>query len=223
VHANRRTLARSLALTFPNRHSRCVPIRINVEAVIARPGYGERQVLRVNLINFAAIKLADVHIQRALMQLHLHCIIGDIGQRQTAFGAYSHHPGAKIQLSPRIFVRPNIVPDRQRTVQRTLNPIARALRLHRNRSRRIAQLSNPARGVRLLRRRLWHRLSSRRRRRLRITRLIPSSLSRGIGRQILNRRSRRRRRLIPGIRRLLIWSGRCILRCCGNCCRGYGQ
>jgi len=71
-----------------------------------------------------------MQVQRALMQLHLHGIVGDIGHRQTAFGIDAHHARAQIQLGARTLVSPDVVAIGKRTVSRTLNPIPGPLRLH---------------------------------------------------------------------------------------------
>jgi hypothetical protein len=94
MHSNRRTLSGRFALALPYRHQSCVRARINIKPVLTGFGHGERLIRRIYLVNFSAIKFADVHVQRSLMQLHLHHIVGDIGQGQTGFGTDAHHAGA---------------------------------------------------------------------------------------------------------------------------------
>jgi hypothetical protein len=130
AHLNRLSLPGGFALALPNRNDGRIPIRIDVESVIPTLGYRERQVLGVDLINLAAVELADMHIQRALMQLHLHSIVGDVRQSQTAFRANAHHARTQIQLGARVLVSPYVVAVGKRTVSRTLNPIPGPLRLH---------------------------------------------------------------------------------------------
>jgi hypothetical protein len=89
-HLNRWSLPSGLAFTLPYSNDSCVCIGIDVEAVIATLVYGERYVLGVDLINFAVVQFAHMQVQRALMQLHLYRIVGDIGQSQTALRIDAH-------------------------------------------------------------------------------------------------------------------------------------
>jgi hypothetical protein len=130
MHPNRRALPSGLAFTLPYSNDGRICIGIDVEAVIATLVNGERYVLGIDLINFAVVQFAHMHVQRALMQLHLHRIVGDIGHRQTAFRINAHQPRAQIQLGARTLVSPNVVAIGKRTVRRTLNPIPGSLRLH---------------------------------------------------------------------------------------------
>ena len=90
THPNRRALPGRFALALPNSNDGRICIGIDIEPVIAALVYGEGYVLGVDLINFAVVQLTHVHVQRALMQLHLHRIVGDIGQSQTAFRTDAH-------------------------------------------------------------------------------------------------------------------------------------
>jgi hypothetical protein len=200
-------LSGRLALALPNRHYSRVSGGVNIEAVVAGLGHGEGLVRSVDLVDFSAIKFVDVYIQSALVQLHLHGVIGDVGQSQTGFGADSHHARAQIQFGARIFIGPDIVADGQGAVQRAFNPIARPLGLNRNRSGHVSQTSCPARRINLLASRGRHGLICGRRRRL----------LRRIGRLIANRSRRlvcwRLRCLIRRISRLLIRRRRRVLAC----------
>ena len=132
MHAHRGALTSRFALTFPYRYESRVSVGIDIEAIFAGLSYRERLIRRIDLVDFAAIKLADMHIQCALVQLDLHGIIGNVGQSQTGFRTDSHHTGAETQFGARIFISPNVVADGQRTVERALHPIASALGLKRN-------------------------------------------------------------------------------------------
>jgi hypothetical protein len=117
MHPNRRPLASGFAFAFPHRHQSRVSVGIDVEAVVAGFGHGECLIRSVNLPDFAAVKFAQMYVQSALMQLDLHRVIGDVGQGQAAFGTDTHYTRAQIQLGARIFVGPDVVPYRERTVQ----------------------------------------------------------------------------------------------------------
>jgi hypothetical protein len=147
VHTNRLALAGGFALAFPHRDQGCVSVRIDVEAVLAGFSHGKCLIRAVDLVDFAAVKLADMHVQSALVQFDLYGIVGDVGQGQTGFGADSHHTGTEIQFRAGIFVSPDIVAVGERTVQRTLDPIASALRLNRNRSGHVSQASDATRRI----------------------------------------------------------------------------
>jgi hypothetical protein len=126
------TLSSRFALALPNRNYGRVAGGVDVEAVVSGLSHGEGLIRSVDLVDFSAIKFVDMHVQSALMQLHLHGVIGDVGQSQTGFGADSHHARAQIQFGARIFIGPHVVADGQRTVQRAFNPIAGPLGLNRN-------------------------------------------------------------------------------------------
>src|ERR1700686_4205272 len=85
MQTNCRALAGGLTLALPNRHQSCVSGGIDTKAVLARFRYGECLVWSVDLIDFASVEFAEVHVQSALVYLYLHGIISDIGQSQTGF------------------------------------------------------------------------------------------------------------------------------------------
>ena len=132
VYANRLSLPGGFALTLPNGYQRSVSVRIDIETILTGLSDGESLVGRVDLVDLAAVELADMHIQSALMQLDLRGVIRDVGQGQTGFRADSHHTSAQIQLGAGVFVGPNVVRVGERAVQRALHPLARSLRLHGN-------------------------------------------------------------------------------------------
>src|ERR1700685_2731761 len=233
VHAHRRALTSGFALAFPHRYQSCVSAGINIEAILAGLGHGERLIRRIDLVHLAAVEFADMYVQSALMQLHLHGIIGDIGQSQTGFRTDSHHSRTQVQFGARIFVSPDVVADCQWTIQLTLHPVACPLRLKRNRSRLVAETSTAAWRISLLSRSRRHGLAcGRRRRLLRRLRLIARLWLPTRGQILLGRPCLSRWRwwyLITRVSRLrvrllLIRRRRsCVLRDCANCCRGYGQ
>lgn len=97
-HLNRRALPGGFALALPNGNYGCICVRIDVKPVIPALVYCERQVLRIDLVDFAFVKLAHVYVQGALVQLYLHGIVGDIGDGQAAFRIDAHYTRAQSQL-----------------------------------------------------------------------------------------------------------------------------
>jgi hypothetical protein len=150
MHADRGALAGSFALTLPDRYYGRVCGRIDIEAVIAGLAHGEGLIRSVDFVDFSTIEFADVHFQRALVQLHLHGIIGDVGQSQTGFRADAQKAGAEIQFGARILISPDVVADSQRAVHRAFDPIAGTLRLNGDRSGHIFQARDTARRIDLL-------------------------------------------------------------------------
>jgi hypothetical protein len=96
VQTNGRTLSARFAFALPNCHYGRVSGGVDVEAVVPGLGHGEGLIRGVDFVDFSAIKFMDVHVQSTLVQLHLHRIIGDVGQSQTGFGTDSHHARAQI-------------------------------------------------------------------------------------------------------------------------------
>jgi hypothetical protein len=86
MHANGWALTGGFAFTLANSHHGGIGIRIYIESVVTGFRHGESLIRRVNLVNLAVVEMTDMHIQRPLMQLHLHGVVGDIGQGQAAFG-----------------------------------------------------------------------------------------------------------------------------------------
>jgi hypothetical protein len=67
MHTNRRTLACRFALTFSDRDQSCVSVGIDIEAVVPWFDHSERLIRRVNFVDFAIIKVADMHVHGALV------------------------------------------------------------------------------------------------------------------------------------------------------------
>jgi hypothetical protein len=63
-----RPLAGRGAFALANGDDGVVAIRIDIETVISRLRNRERQVRRIDLVDLAAVEMAHMHIQRALMQ-----------------------------------------------------------------------------------------------------------------------------------------------------------
>jgi hypothetical protein len=96
MQTNGRPLSSRVAFALPNCHYGRVSGGVDVEAVVTGLGHGEGLIRGVDLVDFPAVEFVDVHVQSALVQLHLHSVIGDVGQGQTGFGADSHHARAQI-------------------------------------------------------------------------------------------------------------------------------
>ena len=84
-----------------------------------------------------------MQIQGSLMEFDLHGVIADVGQREACLRAHAHQAGADVQLSARIFIRPHIVGNRQRTIQSSRDPVFRATWLNGNRPRHVLQTHSP--------------------------------------------------------------------------------
>jgi hypothetical protein len=147
VYFHRRSLASRVAFTFPYRDRCGITIRIHVDTVIARLLHRKRQVRRVDLIHLAAIKLAHVDIQSALVQLHLHDVIIDVGQSEAALGVDPQQAGTHVQFRARILVSPDVVRIGQRTVRRPRYPVVNSTRLYRHRPAHKLKTRHPARRV----------------------------------------------------------------------------
>jgi hypothetical protein len=97
-----------------------------------------------------------VQIQSSLMEFHLHGVIAHVGQREARLRAHAHQARADVQLSARIFIRPHIVGNRQRTIQSSRDPVFRATWLNGNRPRHVLQTHSPPGNILLALR--WGRL-----------------------------------------------------------------
>ena len=91
-----RTLSVGLALAAPHSHRGRVGIRIDVEPVITRLQNRESLVGRINLVGFAAEQMADVQIQRALIEFHLHDVVTDVGQCEAGLGTRAQRGAAQV-------------------------------------------------------------------------------------------------------------------------------
>ena len=149
LHLDGWAAARSFPFTFPHGCYAGIPVRIDIKTVLAGFLHGERHIGRIHFEDFALVQTSDVQVERSLMQFHLDAIVADVGQRQTALTAQAQNAVTYVQLGAGVFVSPHIVRVGQRTVHRSLHPIARPLRLNRNRARRVLQTSHTARRVRL--------------------------------------------------------------------------
>jgi hypothetical protein len=82
-------LAVSFTLAAPHRDRSGIRIRIHIKTVIAGLQNGERLVRRIDFISLSAEEMADVQIQRALIQFNLDDIVADVGQRHAGFGIHA--------------------------------------------------------------------------------------------------------------------------------------
>ena len=148
LHLHASAASRSDTFTTPYRHHSCSPVRIHIEAVIARLQNRKCLVRRVNFVNLSTKQPPHVNIQRALMQLQLHRLVRHVGQRQTRLRSQPQHRAPQTQFRARILIRPNIIRGRQRTIQRSQRPLLGPTRLHGHRSRHILQARHPPRRIR---------------------------------------------------------------------------
>jgi hypothetical protein len=151
-------LARCIAFTFAHRDHARVAVGIDIHAVHTRLLNRERHIRRVDLVDLAAKQVANMHVERALVQFHLHRAVADVGQGQAGLVAHAHDARAHVQFGARFLIRPHVIGNRQRTVQTSRNPILGAARLNRNRSRHVLQTRCSSRRIILIRSRRLARL-----------------------------------------------------------------
>lgn len=89
-----------------------------------------------------------MQVQSSLVELQLHRVFRDIGDRQTALGTDADYATANAQFGARVLVGPDIVGVRQWAVDLARNPIACPLRLNRNRPVCVPQACDPGWGIR---------------------------------------------------------------------------
>jgi hypothetical protein len=132
LDSNGGTAAGRVALTLANGYDGGVTIRIDVKTVVSAFLDGERHVGCVDFVYLAAEQLADVQIQRALVQFDLHVLTGNVGQCQAALITHAEQASAHVEFGLGLFVGPDVVGIRERAVLRPGNPVSRALGLNRN-------------------------------------------------------------------------------------------
>ena len=104
-----RTVAGRDSLAAPHRYQCRVAVCVHVKAVAPRLRDGERNIWRVNFIDFAAEQVGNVQIQRALVQLNLYSAVSEVGQRNAGLTVHAQRRGPKMQFGTRIAIRPHIV------------------------------------------------------------------------------------------------------------------
>ena len=82
-------LAVSFTLAAPDRDRSGIRIRIHIKTVIAGLQNGERLVGRIDFVSLPTEEMADVQIQRALIEFDLHGIVADVGQRHAGLGIHA--------------------------------------------------------------------------------------------------------------------------------------
>jgi len=137
--AHGRPVSTGFSFASPNCDDGFVRVGIDVEAVVAGLQHSERLVRSVHFVGLAVIQSPHVQIQRALMELQLNGVFADIRKREAALGIDPDQASAHADFGARIFVGPDIVGIRQRTVNRACDPIISAARLHGNRPRHELQ------------------------------------------------------------------------------------
>jgi hypothetical protein len=70
-----------------------------------------------------------VDVQRSLIKLQLHSVVGDIGQGEAGFAAHPGNAVAEADFRPGIHVGPHAVRSRQRTVHIRKRPVFHSARL----------------------------------------------------------------------------------------------
>ena len=159
MNTNSRSLTGGVSFTFAHCNDAGIPIRIDVEAVVAGLLNRECHVGSVDLVDLATKQVTDVQIQGSLMEFHLHGVVAHVGQRETGLRAHAHGARANVQLGARIFIRPHVVRNCQRAIQSSRDPVFRPAWLNGNRSRHVLQTRSSSR-------RIWPALPAIRRRRL---------------------------------------------------------
>jgi hypothetical protein len=67
MHTNRGALACRFTLSLSDGDQGCVSVGVYIEAVVARFDYRECLIGRINLVDFALIEVANMHVYRALV------------------------------------------------------------------------------------------------------------------------------------------------------------
>ena len=145
---------------MPNRDDGLIAVGIDVEAIIAGLLNCERLVGRIDFVCLAVVEAAHVQVHRALVQAQLHDVLVDVGRGETGFGIDANDACSYAEFGTRIFVGPNVVAVRKRTVQLAADPITGSLWLQRNRAAYILKTCRSCGNIRLVRLRI--RLVSRR-------------------------------------------------------------
>lgn len=80
-----RSLACGLALAFTHRYKGGVSSRIDIDSIFTCLGNRKYLVGSIDFVDFSAVEFADVEIQTALVQLHLHGFVRDVRQSNAGF------------------------------------------------------------------------------------------------------------------------------------------
>src|SRR5262249_49479723 len=134
-----RTLAGSHPLALPYRDQRGVAVRVNVKAIVSRLEQREGGVRRVNLEDLIVREARNLNVERSLVQLELHHVIGEVGQRDAGLASHANRGAANMQLCAGIFVSPQTIGRRDRTVDRGGRPVVYSARLHRDIAAHVVQ------------------------------------------------------------------------------------
>lgn len=147
VNTHARALSCGLAFALKHGNESRVSIRVHIETVVTGLPDGERQIRSINLPNFAAVQMADVHIQRALVERYLHGIVAHIGESQAGLRVDAEQARAQIQFGAGIFVRPDVVGIGERAVGFPLHPVIHPVGLNRDLSTHVLQAGYAARRI----------------------------------------------------------------------------
>jgi hypothetical protein len=129
-HAHRISAAGSHTLAFPNRDQGCVAIGIDIETIVASFQNSEGGVGCVDFIHFAVEQARHLQVQSALIELHLYRAVTEIGESEAGLAVHAHGGAAQMQFGTRVFVRPQAVGCRHRTVDSGGGPVVDSSWLH---------------------------------------------------------------------------------------------
>ena len=120
------------SFALPNSNEGHVIVGVDVEAIVAALDDGEGGVRSIDLVDLAGEEFAHVEEQRALVEFDLDGIVADIAQRDASFGVHAEGAGSDLDLSTRIFVRPNAIGSGHRPIQCARDPVIDATGLDRD-------------------------------------------------------------------------------------------
>ena len=110
-------------LTPIDRNARGVPVRSSVDAIIAGPVDGEREIGGVDLDGVAALKLAHAQMDGALRQVELRNPIIEVDDRDVSSRREPQRCVADLELGARAVGHPQPIAVPQRPVDVRLHPL----------------------------------------------------------------------------------------------------
>ncbi len=97
------------ALAAPHSDRGGIRIWIDIEPVVARFQNRKRLVRRIDFVGLPTEQMADVQVQRALVEFNLHDVVVDIGEGEAGLGTHAQRRATQMQFRARVLIRPHTI------------------------------------------------------------------------------------------------------------------
>ncbi len=139
-----RTTAGDFALALTNVDDGSVAGFVDVDAIAAGAQHGESEIGSVDFDGFIITEAANPQVQSAFGKANLHDVVVEIQERETGFAGKVQNGGAELKFGAGISVGPELVADGERPIEDRRNPIIGARGTEGNFSLGVAETSNAA-------------------------------------------------------------------------------